>query len=407
MTYDLFSPPVQALTVSELTAQVKGAIEESFPHVWVCGELTGFKKHQSGHWYFSLKDAGAVLPSAMFRGANKQVKIDPRDGMEVLARGALNVYPPQGRYQLIVEELIPKGLGAQELALKKLKEKLLKQGYFAPERKKPLPSLPRRLALVTSPSGAAVRDILEILARRWPAVEVWICPVHVQGDIAPGEIAEALSRLNRVGGVDVIILGRGGGSAEDLSAFNDERVADAIFRSRIPIVSAVGHEIDITIADLVADKRALTPSEAAELVVPDRMELLKKVAETNVRLRGLMGSRFAYLRQRLDDIDQRRVFRRPVERIRDLEQRLDGLGDRLQRGIRQRLQGLRQLTAAAAARLESLSPLNVLARGYSLTRRASDQKVVRAADQLAVGDLLVTILQHGQLKSRVEEITPR
>jgi exodeoxyribonuclease VII large subunit len=393
---------VTILSVSELTSQVKGMLEEEFASLWVCGELTRFTRHQSGHWYFTLKDGGAVLPAVMFRGANYGVRFELREGMEVIARGSLNVYPPQGKYQLKVEELLPKGLGALEAALRRLKEKLQAKGYFSPERKCPLPRCPRRVALVTSPTGAAVRDMLEILGRRWPPVEVWVCPVRVQGDTAAAEIASALTLVNRFRGVDVIILGRGGGSTEDLGAFNDERVADAIFNSRVPVVAAIGHEIDVTIADLVADKRALTPSEAAELVVPDRAEILKRLAETDWRLRGLLQDQLESARRRLAELADRRVFRRPLDWVHDLEQYLDDLGERLQRSIRQRLEQRRQQVQAAAGRLEGLSPLNVLSRGYSLTKRASDQKVVRTADQVQSGDLLVTILQRGQIVSRVE-----
>jgi exodeoxyribonuclease VII large subunit len=395
---------VRILSVSELTNQLKGTLEEEFATVWVSGEITGFKKHQSGHFYLKLRDAGAVLSAVMYRTSNLRLRYNPRDGMGVIARGRLSLYPPQGQYQLVIEELHPKGLGAQELALRQLREKLLKKGYFAPGRKRPLPRFPERLALVTSPTGAAVRDMLEILGRRWPRVEIWICPVRVQGDTAPGEITAALAVLNRLAGIDVIVLGRGGGNSEDLGAFNDERVADAIFQSRIPVVAAVGHEIDVTLADLVADKRALTPSEAAELVVPDRAALLKQLAETHYRLRELLWGRLEFARQRLAGLADRRVFRRPLERIHDSEQRLDGLSERLQRALRQRLQRCHQGLQAAAGRLETLSPLNVLARGYSLTRRARDQQVIRSVTNVQPGDLLSTLVRDGQITSRVEEI---
>jgi exodeoxyribonuclease VII large subunit len=396
---------VKILSVSELTNQVKGMLEEEFSSLWVGGELTAFKKHQSGHWYFTLKDAGAVLPAVMFRNANLRVKFSLKDGMDVLVRGALSVYPPHGKYQFMVQEIQAKGLGLLELALRQLKEKLLAKGYFHPERKRQLPRFPRRIALVTSPTGAAVRDMLEILGRRWPATEIWVCPVRVQGETAPGEIANALARINRVGDVDVIILGRGGGSTEDLGAFNAEQVADAIFGSRIPVVAAIGHEIDVTIADLIADKRAATPSEAAELVVPDRVELLRIVKETDLRLREILATRLELSRRRLADIADRRAFRRPLDRVHDLDQRLDELGERLQRGVRQRLERWRQLVQGASGRLESLSPLNVLARGYSLTRRADDKKVIRAVDQVQPGDLLITVLQHGEIISRAEQVS--
>jgi exodeoxyribonuclease VII large subunit len=393
---------VKILSVSELTSQVKGMLEEEFASLWISGEVTAFKRHQSGHWYFTLKDAGAVLPAVMWRSSNARVKIELKEGMEVLARGALSVYVPHGKYQFNVLEIQAKGLGALEVALRQLKEKLAAKGYFRPERKRPLPRHPSRVALVTSPSGAAVRDMLEILGRRWPATEVYICPVRVQGDTAAAEIANAMALLNRVGGVDVIILGRGGGSTDDLHAFNDERVADSVFRSRVPVVAAIGHEIDVTIADLVADKRALTPSEAAELVVPDRVELLKKVGDMDLRLRELLWGRLESARGRLADFGDRRIFRRPLDRIHDLEQGLDEIGERLQRCMRQRLDRWRQMVQATAGQLETLSPLNVLSRGYSLTRRASDQQVVRTADQVKPGDLLVTVLLHGQITSRVE-----
>jgi exodeoxyribonuclease VII large subunit len=395
---------VKVFSVSELTAEVKGVLEDGFSRVWVSGEITGFKKHTSGHCYLKLKDAGAVLSAVIWRDSVRRLHCEPRDGLEVIARGRLSVYPPQGQYQFAIDDAYPKGVGAQELALQQLRQKLLQKGYFAPERKRKLPRFPRRLCLVTSPTGAAVRDILEILGRRWPAAPVWICPVRVQGDTAAGEIAAALALVNRVGGASVIILGRGGGSSEDLSAFNDERVADAIFNSRIPVVSAVGHEIDLTIADLVADVRALTPSEAAELVVPDRVELLKRLAETETRMRELLWSRVQLARKRLGDLAERRCFRLPLAWVQDLVQRLDGTEERLQRAARQQLEQRGLKLQALASQLESLSPLNVLGRGYSLTRLATNQQVVRSAAQVKPGEVVVTVLQHGQLRSRVEEI---
>jgi exodeoxyribonuclease VII large subunit len=396
----------KVLTVSQLTSQVKGVIENNYSSVWVSGEVTEYKKASSGHWYFTLKDAGARLPAAMFRGCNLRARCDLKDGMEIVARGGLEVYLPHGKYQLIVQEFIPKGQGALDIALQQLKKKLFEKGYFSPARKRPLPRYPGRIALVTSPTGAAVRDILEVLGRRWPATEVWVCPVRVQGDTAAGEIAAALALLARVGGVDVIILGRGGGGTEDLHAFNDERVADAIFRAAVPVVSAVGHEIDLTIADLVADVRALTPSEAAERAVPDRAELGKDLVDRALRLKQLLWGRLEHARGRLDDLADRRAFRRPLDRVQDLAQSVDGLGERLERGWNVRLEGLRQQLAAQAARLESLSPLNVLGRGYSLTRRVSDGLVVRVSNQLRPGDLLRTVVHDGQFTSRVEEIAP-
>jgi exodeoxyribonuclease VII large subunit len=295
-------------------------------------------------------------------------------------------------------------MGALELALRQLRERLLGLGYFAPDRKKPLPRFPRRVALITSPSGAAVRDILEVLGRRWPALEVWICPVRVQGDGAGEEIATALRRINRLGQVDVVILGRGGGSAEDLWAFNEECVAHALFHSQIPVVSAVGHEIDLTIADQVADRRALTPSEAAELVTPHREELLERLSGTEARLRQLLFQRLEFARRRLDEFAQCRVFRMPYERLHERERRLDDYDERLRRAVRQQLRQASERLQSHAARLETLSPLNVLSRGYSLTRREADQVIVRHAQQVLPGDRLLTDVQHGRILSRVEEV---
>jgi exodeoxyribonuclease VII large subunit len=399
----LFLPEgVKILSIGELTRALKGVIEDGFPSVWVAGEVSNLSRPSSGHIYLTLKDAEAQLRTVVWRSVALRLRYDLREGQEVIARGRLSVYPVRGEYQLVVEELHPKGLGAAELALRQLKEKLFRQGYFAQERKKPLPRFPRRVALVTSPSGAAVRDMLEILARRWPAVEVWVCPVRVQGEGAGEEIAAAIRLLNQLQAIDVMIVGRGGGSTEDLWAFNAECVAQAIFASKIPVVSAVGHEIDLTIADLVADCRALTPSEAAERIVPNCEELLDAVCGMEERLRTLLLGRLDRARIKLDDLGQRRVFRLPLEGIRAHERKLDDWSERLHRAMRQRLFVLRDNLEAKSARLDNLSPLNVLGRGYSLTRREADGVVVRRPDQVQPGDRLLTRLQHGQIVSRVE-----
>jgi exodeoxyribonuclease VII large subunit len=402
---------VKVLSVGELTRDVKTLLEEAYASVWVAGEISNVSRPSSGHIYLSLKDADASLSAVIWRSVGFRLRFDPRDGQQVIARGRLTVYPPRGQYQFAIEELHVKGIGAQELALKQLKEKLFKLGYFAPERKRRLPRFPRRLALVTSPSGAAVRDMLEILGRRWPRVEVWVCPVRVQGPGAAQEIAtmvRLLNRLHRCGNLelDVMILGRGGGSSEDLWEFNEECVAHAVFESHVPVVSAVGHEIDVTIADLVADLRALTPSEAAAKVVPDLAEMHQWLDETKSRLRCSIVQILADSRRRLDDLKDRKAFRLPLERIRDQEQRLDDRGQRLERAIRQRLQQLRERMEASAGQLEALSPLNVLSRGYSLTRKEADQSVVRNAAALRPGERLVTTVQHGRVISRVEETDP-
>jgi exodeoxyribonuclease VII large subunit len=393
---------VKVLTVGELTRAVKGIVEDGFPSVWVSGEISKLSRPSSGHVYLTLKDAESRLNAVVWRSSGAKLRFDLRDGMEVIACGRLSVYVPRGEYQLVIEEIHPKGIGALELALRQLKEKLAGLGYFAPERKKALPKIPRRVALVTSPSGAAVRDMLEIFGRRWPILEVWICPVRVQGDGAPEEITAAIRLLNRLDGIDGMIVGRGGGSAEDLWAFNAESVAHAIFESRIPVISAVGHEIDLTIADLVADCRALTPSEAAERAVPSLQEFLETLRGIEGQLRTDLVRRLESAKSRLDDVNQRRCFRLPLEQIQELQRRLDDMTERVERATRQRLAQTRRNLEAQAAHLASLSPLNVLGRGYSLTRRETDRVVVRSPDQVQPGDRLITSVQHGQLISRVE-----
>jgi exodeoxyribonuclease VII large subunit len=401
----LFLPPGEkVLSVSDLTREVKTLLEEAFGRVCVVGEVSNFKRHPpSGHWYLTLKDSGAQLRAAMFRGSNQRVKFEVKDGMKVIARGRIGVYEQRGDYQLYIEELQPEGIGPLELAFRQLKEKLSGKGYFDPERKKPIPTFPRRIVLVTSPSGAAVRDMLEILSRRWPAVDIWICPVPVQGDGAAEKIAEGIRFVNGLSGVDLIIVARGGGSLEDLWAFNEECVAQAIFESHIPVISGVGHETDYTIADMVADLRAETPSAAAMTAVRDWRDEEKKLRHIEQRLRDRLNRQLEASRQRLNEFANRPCFRRPLDRIHALEEQLDDTGERLARAAWLGLERTKQRMEAVAARLESLSPLNVLARGYSLTRKEDDQSVVRRFDQVRPGERIVTLLQAGRLVSRVEE----
>jgi exodeoxyribonuclease VII large subunit len=397
----------EPLTISALTAQLRGVVEREFNSVWVVGEVSNFTRATSGHWYFTLKDAGAQLRAVMFRGINLRMKFDPRDGLEVLARGRLSVYDPRGDYQLIVEELQPKGIGAAELALRQLKEKVLEKGYFDPRRKRPLPQFPKRVALIASASGAAVRDLIELFAQRWPLTELVICPSRVQGEGAATEIASALRILNRVHTsrklpLDAIVLGRGGGSTEDLWAFNEEAVADAIFSSVVPVVSAVGHEVDVTVADLVADHRAETPSAAVVALTPDRREMAAGILEVRTRLYEAVERRLELARQRVDQLATRPALRRPLQRIHDLEQRLDDTAERLERAANHYLIQAGAQLASLAAQLETLSPLNVLTRGYSLTRTTSG-KLVRSPNDVKPGEVLVTRVAAGEIVSRVEE----
>lgn len=405
----LFPEPEAVLSVTALTNQIKGVIEEAFPSVWVTGEVTGFRGRQaSGHLYFSLKDSFAQIPAVIWRSVGVRMKFELKDGLEVIARGRIVVYAPHGKYQFEIERLEPKGVGAQELALRQLKEKLLAKGYFEPKRKRTLPRFPKRIALVTSPTGAAVRDMLQILGTRWPTTEVVLYPARVQGDGAAEEIAAAIRMLNRFDlerslKIDALIVGRGGGSAEDLSAFNEEVVADAIFHSKIPIISAVGHEIDVSIADLVADVHATTPTDAANRVVPDRTELLQSLRESQASLETCVRQQLRLGKQRLDYLAARTAFRRPLERVREKEERLDDLAARMRRAIQKIRDRLTERIAAISGRLETLSPLNVLSRGYSLTRTESSAELLRDAAQVQPGDRIVTRLANGEVVSRVEE----
>lgn len=415
----------RAMSVSELTARLRTVVEREFFDVYVEGELSNFRRHSSGHWYFSLKDDAATLRCASFRVQNRMIRFIPEDGLHVIARGRLSIYDARGEYQLIVEHLEPVGAGALQLALEQLKKRLADDGLFNAERKRPLPILPRCIGVVTSPTGAAIRDILRVLKRRNEAVSVMIAPVRVQGDGAASEIARALRLLNSRKEVDAIIVGRGGGSTEDLSCFNDEVVARAIYDSRVPVISAVGHEIDITIADLVADLRASTPSAAAEMVASARDEMCARVAGLAEDARKAIRYRLLALRGRLADLESSRSFLHVQSAVRALAQRIDDagysmesaleatlkarrarhtalalrlsetdlrrtmierrsrlvdLGGRLHTGARSLLDRRNERISLAAGKLDSLSPLGVLARGYAIAFDLQGRVIKRAAD---------------------------
>jgi len=397
----------RVLSVSELSAALKNVLENSFPSVWVAGEISNFSRPQSGHCYLTLKDENAQIRAVIWRGTASRLRFDLHDGLEVICRGGIDLYAPRGSYQLVIQEVEPRGLGALELALRRLKEKLAAEGLFDPRRKRPLPAFPRRLAFVTSPTGAAIRDFLEVLRRRWAGIQVLVVPTRVQGDGAGDEIAAAIRQVNRWSDPpDVLIVGRGGGSLEDLWCFNEEAVCRAIYESEIPVVSAVGHEIDVTLSDLVADVRALTPSEAAERVVPAMDDVRQTLRVQQQRLVTALRKRAMMARAHLDALAARRVLRKPYERIHELSRRLDELAQRSERAMKRRVTEQKRGITAIAARLESLSPLGVLARGYSLTQRATDGQIVRASGDVTVGDTIVTRLADGQIQSRVETITP-
>ncbi len=398
------SPPV--LTVSQFTDVLKEMLEAGFPLVWVTGEISNFNRHSpSGHCYLTLKDEHSQLRAVIWKSTAQEIKSELHDGMEVVVRGHLDVYAPRGQYSLIIDELHLKGLGALELKFRQLHEKLAAEGLFAAERKRPLPPFPRRIAFVTSPTGAAVRDFLEVLGRRWQGVHVLIVPARVQGIGSAEEIAAAIANVNRLSlAIDVLVVGRGGGSLEDLWSFNEEVVVRAIHASRIPVVSAVGHEIDVTLSDLVADVRALTPSEAAERIVPSLPAIQATLRDRQTRLASALRGRAQEARRRLESIAIRRPLRKPFDLVHELSQQLDLWHARAGRAIGVLAERSRHRTAELASCLHTLSPLGVLSRGYSLTTRTSDGRTVTSADQLAVGDTIQTRFAHGGAVSRVERL---
>jgi exodeoxyribonuclease VII large subunit len=366
-------------TVSELTAQIKATLELGFAEVALRAEISNLSRPRSGHLYFSLKDDSSQIRAVLWRSAAQRLVFDLADGLAVRVWGRLTVYAPRGEYQLTVRKIEPEGIGLLELAFRQTVARLAAEGLFDAARKRPLPRFPRRIVAVTSPTGAAVRDLLQVTGRRWRATEILIAPVRVQGPGAAEEIAAAIALANRLAGADLIVLARGGGSLEDLWAFNEEIVARAIVGSRLPVVSAIGHEVDLTIADLAADHRALTPSEAGEITVPDAREV----------------------RQTLDRLADR-IAQAARARLRDARARLDTLADRTNRALRRDLDGHRHHLARLAARLDALSPLAVLARGYSLTFQSDGATLLRSAADARPGDLIHTRLARGQIISRVE-----
>jgi exodeoxyribonuclease VII large subunit len=395
----------RVLTVSQLTALLKGVVEESFPSVWVAGEISNFSQPQSGHCYFTLKDEGAQLRAVLWRTTATRLKLQLHDGLDVVCRGRLDLYPPRGSYQLVVDELQPKGMGALELALRQRREKLAKEGLFDPARKRRLPQFPRRIGVVTSPTGAAIRDFLQVLKRRWRGIEVLVFPARVQGDCAADEVVAGIKAANRVTpGVDVLVITRGGGSLEDLWCFNEESVVRAIAASEVPTISAIGHEIDVTLADLAADVRALTPSEAAERVAPSTEDVTESVRSLGMRLNTSMAMRVAHLRSRLDALATRPAFSRPTEGVRLRERRADELSLRLHAAAKSLLRDRQSALATVAGKLETLSPLSVLGRGYSLTYKADDQRLIAAAADVRPGERIVTRFGQGTAVSVVESI---
>lgn len=433
-------------TVSELNQRAKQLLEVSFSTVRVEGELSSLSRPSSGHWYFSLKDRGAQVRCAMFRSRVSQLRFHPKEGDLIEIRARVSLYEARGDYQLIVDGMKPAGEGALLLAFQELKQRLAQQGLFAPERKRPIPT-PRRIGIITSSSGAALHDILTVLARRAPSIEVDIYPTQVQGTEAAGHIRLAIERANRDNRVDVLIVGRGGGSLEDLWCFNDERLAHAIAASHLPIISAVGHETDTTIADFVADQRAPTPSAAAEMVSPDRQQQRQQLRQASERLQQHMRSTLQQRRQQLTSLEQRiqlpiRDIQRRAQHIDQLEARLkrawqqqqqqrrftltrhrqsllnqhpehiirlhqekqQQLNERLQRAMQQRLQHNRQQLTNQIKLLDSLSPLNVLSRGYAICTTEAGA-VIHHQNQVKPGDRITARLGAGQMQCQVTDTT--
>ncbi|MEM8883606.1 MAG: exodeoxyribonuclease VII large subunit [Planctomycetota bacterium] len=390
---------LEIYTVTQLQTEVRTLLENGYRHVWLEAEISGHRRYPSGHHYLTLKDDGAQLNAVIWRSTADRLSVQPENGLAVRARGTLTIYPPRGSYQIMIDRLEPLGVGALQQQFEKMRRQLEEEGLFDPGHKQPLPALPRRIALVTSPAGAAVRDIIRVAGRRWPLTQLVVVPVRVQGDGAREEIADAIARADRLG-FDLMIVGRGGGSLEDLWAFNEEIVARAIHAAETPIVSAVGHEVDVTIADLVADVRAATPSAAAELVTPDRDEQLAWLRDRERRMARALAAQARELRLRLDRIASARSFRRPLDVVHEAERRLDELAGRMGRAARERVQAQRLGLEAVSGRLEALSPLKVLARGFSVTWK--NETLVRSVKQVRPGDRLRTTLPDGEIESTMD-----
>ena len=391
-------------SVSELTRKIRFTLEDQFNRVWIEGEISNHTHHGSGHMYFSLKDATASIQCAMFRLDNARLRFKPENGMKVLCRGRVSVYAPRGQYQLIVEMIEPKGIGDLQIAFEQLKKKLSNEGLFDPARKKPIPFLPDRIGLITSLTGAVVRDFLHVAARRFPGAHVIICPVKVQGQDAKFEIVQALQDFNEQDWADVLVLARGGGSLEDLWPFNEESVARAITQSLIPVVSAVGHEVDYTIADFVSDLRAATPSIAAELLLPERRELLSEIRERLGVLDRSLFDKIETLKQDLLRLMEAKPFRSPLEFLSDHQQRLDEIFRTLKSGVSRSLELSLERLNTCLGRLEALSPFACLARGYGITFEHRTSKIIKSVKGLSNRQVIRTRFIDGTVVSRIEEV---
>lgn len=393
----------QALSVTQLNEYLKMVIEGDrvLSNVFVRGEISNFKLYSSGHAYFTLKDDAGQLKSVMFRSYFSRMAFMPEDGMRVIAHGRVSVYETSGQYQLYVDDMQPDGAGSLAMRFEQLKRKLAAEGLFDEARKRPLPPMPRRIGVITSPSGAAVHDIINVLGRRFPAAEMILYPSEVQGAQAPAQLISGVEFFSMTGLVDVIILGRGGGSAEDLWAFNDEYLARAVASCSVPVISAVGHESDFTICDFVADRRAPTPSAAAEIAVPDVNEILRSLAVTQSGLQATMQKRIAQETRILNQIAQSRVFSRPDQMLDHFRIRLDEREADLSRAVEQTILQKRQATASLVGKLQALNPLSVLARGYATVSK--DGKSITSVKQINDNDTLDIRMADGSVRATVSQ----
>lgn len=390
------------LTVSRLNALLKETVEENFVQVWVEGEISNFATPASGHWYFSLKDETAQIRAVMFRAQSRLTAFKPDNGLKIICRGRVSLYPQRGELQLIVDAMEPKGVGSLQLAFEQLKQRLSAEGLFDPSKKRALPPFPKTIGVVTSATGAAIHDILTVLRRRAAGVRVLLRPVRVQGDGAWEEIVEAIADLNRHGEADVLIVGRGGGSLEDLWAFNEEMVVRAIHASEIPVISAVGHEVDVTIADFAADLRAPTPSAAAELVVKNRQELEGHIDHLLLQLAARIHGRLSLLQEKVSGLALR--LRSPVQVLELMRQKEENLRYRLNQAMDQYLEGCQKSLATLSAHLNALSPLQTLARGYAIVFRENTSRPVRSSDELNPGDQVQLRLGKGAAEACIKKI---
>ena len=393
------SPSRPALSVSEITAQIKGQIESQFSRVWVQGEISNFKHHSSGHMYFTVKDAGAELRCVMFRGFNQSIHFKPEDGMDVLLQGKITVYEPRGQYQLMVQLMEPAGIGTLFLAFEALKNQLQGEGLFDPFLKKPLPPLPKKIGIVTSQTGAAYRDMVNVLNRRAPYVEIILRPVLVQGDDAAADIVSGIQDLMKTPNVDAIIIGRGGGSLEDLWAFNEEVVARTIHACDVPIISAVGHETDVTISDMVADLRAPTPSAAAELAAPSVEDLLGQINHYGFQLDRSIKNQLNRIWQKVDHLSDRHALQNPQQKLDRQKEKLSILHHELSMAMTHIVSLAKAKLKGFEKELTVLSPFDILHRGYSIGF-TPDGLIIRKADDLSEGDLFILKTGDGEFEAK-------